>query len=185
LILRKRVLLKKLPFSFRLWQTIAKLSNQEGEMPFDPIKHQMLATRHFDDFEIGERFFAPSRTMSEGVFAAFQAASGDNHPIHYDRAYLKTLGHPDLMAHGYMSLVQAAIGASPLAHEMGRALIGFVDQSSRFLHPVYNGDTLYPAFEINELTRQSTTGILGVSIEIHNQNGVQCVTGNQRYLMRL
>ena len=25
-------------------------------MPFDPIKHQMLATRHFDDFEIGERF---------------------------------------------------------------------------------------------------------------------------------
>ncbi|NCW03665.1 MAG: dehydratase [Rhodobacteraceae bacterium] len=135
-------------------------------MPFDPIKHQMLATRHFDDFEIGERFFAPSRTMSEGVFAAFQAASGDNHPIHYDRAYLKTLGHPDLMAHGYMSLVQAAIG-------------------SRFLHPVYNGDTLYPAFEINELTRQSTTGILGVAIEIHNQDGILCVSGNQRYLMRL
>ena len=78
-------------------------------MPFDPDKHQMLPTRHFDDFRIGERFFAPSRTMSEGVFAAFQAASGDNHPIHYDRTYLKSLGHADLMAHGYMSLIQAAI----------------------------------------------------------------------------
>ncbi|NCX08803.1 MAG: dehydratase [Rhodobacteraceae bacterium] len=154
-------------------------------MPFDPDKHQMLPTRHFDDFQMGERFFAPSRTMSEGVFAAFQAASGDNQPIHYDRTYLKTLGHPDLMAHGYMSLIQAAIGASPLAHEMGRALIGFVDQSSRFLHPVYNGDTLYPAFEINELTPQTTTGILGVAIEIHNQDGILCVSGNQRYLMRL
>ena len=54
-------------------------------MPFDPDKHQMLPTRHFDDFQIGERFFAPSRTMSEGVFAAFQAVSGDNHPVHYDR----------------------------------------------------------------------------------------------------
>jgi acyl dehydratase len=68
---------------------------------------------------------------------------------------------------------------------MGRALVGFVDQSSRFLNPVYNGDTLYPAFEINELTRQNTTGILGVAIEIHNQDGVLCVAANQRYLMRL
>lgn len=68
---------------------------------------------------------------------------------------------------------------------MGRALIGFVDQSSRFLHPVYNGDTLYPAFEINELTRQTTTGVLGVAIEIHNQDGILCVSGNQRSLMRL
>ena len=176
---------EKLPFSSTLWETIAKLWKKEGKLLFDPVKHRMLPTRHFDDFQLGEQFFAPSRTMSEGVFAAFQAASGDNHPIHYDRIYLKTLGHPDLMAHGYMSLIQAAIGASPLAHEMGRALIGFVDQSSRFLHPVYNGDTLYPAFAINELTRQATTGILGVAIDLHNQDGILCVTGNQRYLMRL
>jgi acyl dehydratase len=53
------------------------------------------------------------------------------------------------------------------------------------LHPVYNGDTLYPAFEINELTPKTTTGILGVAIEIHNQDGILCVSGNQRYLMRL
>ena len=29
-------------------------------MPFDPDKHQMLPTRHFDDFQMGERFFALS-----------------------------------------------------------------------------------------------------------------------------
>ena len=88
-------------------------------MPFDPDKHQMLPTRHFDDFQIGERFFAPSRTMSEGVFTAFQAVSGDNHPIHCDRTYLKSLGHPDLMAHGYMSLIQAAIGHRPWPMKWG------------------------------------------------------------------
>jgi hypothetical protein len=84
-LLCKRVRAKKLPFSSTLWQTKAKLSIEEGKMPFDPDKHQMLPTRHFDDFQIGEQFFAPSRTMSEGVFAAFQAVSGDNHPVHYDR----------------------------------------------------------------------------------------------------
>ncbi len=154
-------------------------------MTFDPTQHQMLPPRPFTDFQIGEVFRAPSRTMTEGVFAAFQAASGDNHPIHYDRAYLARLGHRDLLAHGYMTLIQAAIGASPLAHQMAEALVGFIDQSSQFLAPVYLGDTLYPAFEINELTKRQTTGVLGVAVTIHNQDAVLVATGQQRYLMRL
>lgn len=130
-------------------------------------------------------FRAPSRTMTEGVFAAFQAASGDNHPIHYDRAYLQRLGHRDLMAHGYQTLIQAAIGASPLAHEMGEALIGFLEQSSKFLAPVYCGDTLYPSFVVSELKKNTTTGVLTVDISIHNQDGVKVVEGHQSYLMHL
>ncbi|MGB0412111.1 MAG: MaoC family dehydratase, partial [Pikeienuella sp.] len=139
-------------------------------MTFDPKDHKFLPTRSFADFKVGEVFRAPSRTMTEGVFASFQAASGDNHPIHYDREYLARLGHKDLLAHGYQTLIQAAIGASPLAHEMGEALIGFLAQSSRFLAPVYCGDTLYPAFEITALTPSKTTGVMDLSVSIHNQD---------------
>lgn len=149
------------------------------------LSHQMSTSRHFDDFSLGEIYRVPSRTMTEGVFSAFQAASGDNHPIHYNRAYLQELGHPDLLAHGYMSLIQAAIGACPLAHEMGTNLIGFIDQSSRFLGHVYCGDSLYPVFTINEKTRQKTTGILGVKVEIFKQDETLVVDGHQRYLLRL
>ena len=123
--------------------------------------------------------------MTEGVFASFQAASGDNHPIHYDRPYLARLGHRDLMAHGYQTLIQAAIGASPLAHQMGEALIGFLSQSSRFLAPVYCGDTLYPTFEITELRPSRTTGVMTLAVTIHNQEGVLVVEGEQSYLMHL
>jgi len=154
-------------------------------MEFDPTKHQMLPSRPFRDFQLGEVFHAPSRTITEGVFAAFQAASGDNHPIHYDRAYLKRLGHPELYAHGYQTLIQAAIGASPLAHQMGEALIGFLEQSSRFLKPVYCGDTLYPRFTITGLKPSNTTGVMELRIEIHNQKGALVVDGMQKYLMRL
>ncbi len=154
-------------------------------MTFDPTAHSTHNTRAFSDFTPGEVFRAPSRTMTEGVFAAFQAASGDNHPIHYDRAYLKRLGHPDLMAHGYQTLMQAAIGASPLAHQMGEALIGFLEQSSRFLKPVYCGDTLYPSFTITEMTRRTTTGTMTLAITIHNQHGALVIDGHQTYLMRL
>jgi hypothetical protein len=59
---------KKLPFSSTLLQTAAKLSKEEGKMPFDPDKHQMLPTRHFDDFQIGERFFCPLTHDERGRF---------------------------------------------------------------------------------------------------------------------
>jgi len=148
-------------------------------------RHWMVPTRRFDAFRIGEVYRAPSRTMTEGVFAAFQAASGDNHPIHYDREYLAQRGHRDLMAHGYQTLIQAAIGACPLAHEMGDALIGFVSQSSRFLAPVYCGDTLYTRFEITGLTTQTSTGVMTLAVTIENQDGVIVVEGEQQYLLTL
>jgi acyl dehydratase len=154
-------------------------------MSFDPIQHRTHPVRRFADFKLGEVFRAPSRTMTSGIFAAFQAASGDNHPIHYDRAYLERLGHKGLYAHGYMTLIQAAIGASPLAHQMGEALIGFLEQSSRFSAPVYEGDTLYPEFEITALEPGRTTGKMTVAVRIHNQDGVLVCDGEQSYLLRL
>jgi hypothetical protein len=46
---------------------------------FDPRQHRMCPTRWFEDFVVGERFVLPSRSMTDVIFAAFQAASGDNH----------------------------------------------------------------------------------------------------------
>ncbi len=51
---------------------------------FAPALHRRYETRWFEDFAVGEKFILPSRTMTEAIFLAFQAASGDNHPIHYD-----------------------------------------------------------------------------------------------------
>ena len=156
-----------------------------GNDYFNPSEYKTLPERRFDDFEIGEKFFAPSRTMTEGIFTIFQAASGDNQPRHYDRNYLAELGHPDLMAHGFLTLIQAAIGATPLAHSLGKNLIGLIDQSSKFLKPVYCGDTIYPIFEINELSPNKSTGIMGLSIKIYNQNKELVLHGIQRYLVKM
>jgi acyl dehydratase len=51
---------------------------------FDPSAHAVTPQRWFEDFVVGERYVLPSRTITEANFAAFQAVSGDNHPIHYD-----------------------------------------------------------------------------------------------------
>ena len=164
---------------------LALESNLTRNENFDPSQHSIVPLRGFHDFEIGEQFFAPSRTMTEGIFTAFQAASGDNHPIHYDRNYLAEIGHQNLMAHGFMTLIQAAIGASPLAHSLGKNLIGFIDQSSQFLKPVYCRDTIYPVFEINELLPNKSTGVMGLDVKIYKQNKELALQGIQRYLIKI
>src|SRR5205823_6646398 len=79
---------------------------------FDPAQHRMMPEqRWFEDFVLGERFVIPSRTQSSAVFAAFQTASGDTHPIHYDVEYCRARGMPDLLAHGFQTLVHTAPGA--------------------------------------------------------------------------
>ena len=44
---------------------------------FSPETHRFAEPRWFDDLRVGERFFIPSRTMTEALFAAFQLASAE------------------------------------------------------------------------------------------------------------
>ncbi len=83
---------------------------------FDPTAHQMCEQRYFDDFKVGERFVLPSRTMTDALFAAFQLASGDNHPIHYDVEYCRANGMPHMLAHGFQVAIQTAAGAGLFPH---------------------------------------------------------------------
>ena len=155
----------------------------EAEHP--ALDHRYADRRGFEDLAVGETFYIPSRTMTEALFAAFQTASADNHPIHYDREYCRRRGRPDLLAHGFQVLIQTAAGAGTFAHTIGDALLAFLDQSSRFLKPVYAGDTLSCTLTVTALERQRTTGVVTLRSTAHNQRGELCLEGTQRYLLRL
>jgi len=152
--------------------------------PIDPLAHRFCETRWFEDYAVGERFYIPSRTMTDALFAAFQLASGDNHPIHYDRHWCRAHGHRDMLAHGYQVAIQCCAGAGVLPFHMGEALIGFLEQSSRFLAPVYVGDTLYPSLVITGLKPQTTTGVMTVGATVYNHDRVLVMDGEQTYLLR-
>jgi acyl dehydratase len=154
-------------------------------MSFDPEQHRVVPLRGFDDLQLGEIYALPSRTVGDGNFAAFQAVSLDNHPIHYDVEYCRRLGHPAPLAHGLQVLSFTAAGAGLFPHVIGEKLIGFIEVNAKFLKAVYPGDTLYPALTISELTRQRTTGIVAVRATVHNQKRELVLDGVHRYLMRL
>ena len=151
---------------------------------FDPQQYRLCEQRYFDDFVLGERFPLPSRTMTDALFAAFALASGDNHPVHYDVEYCRARGMPHMLAHGYQVLIQTAPGAGLFPHMVEDSLKGFIDQSSRFLQPVYVGDTLYSMLEVVELKAGNSTGVVGLKSTVHNQDGVLVMDGSQRFLLR-
>lgn len=151
---------------------------------FDPRSHRMVESKFFEDLTVGETFYINSRTLGESHFLAFQAASGDNHPIHYDLEYCRAHGHPNLLAHGFQALIQTAPGAGIFPHVIGDSIVGFIEQSSRFLKPLYAGDTVYPLLEIVELIPQRSTGVVVLRSTIHNQRGELILEGTQKYLVR-
>lgn len=144
-----------------------------------------MPQRGFEELRLGERFPLPPRTVTEAHFSLFQALSGDNHPIHYDRVYCRRAGHDDLLAHGFQVLALSAAGAGLFPHVVGEALIGFVEQSCRFLGAVHPGDTLRPELRITELVPQRTTGVVVMRSTIHNQRDELVLEGEHRYLLRL
>ena len=154
------------------------------DLPFDPRQHRMCEPRWFEDFCIGEKFILPSRTMTDALFAAFQLASGDNHPVHYDVEFCRARGLPHMLAHGFQVLAQTCGGAGLFAHYVEDSLKGFIEQSSRFLAMVFVGDTLYVTLEVVELTPGRTTGVLTLKSTVHNQRSELVMDGRQKYLLR-
>ena len=151
---------------------------------FSPADHSFGPSQYFEDLEVGRQFYIPSRTLTDANFSAFQSASGDNHPIHYDVEYCRARGHPELLAHGFQVVIQTVAGAGIFPHVMGDSMIGFIEQSSRFLKPVYSGDTVYPMLTITELKPQRTTGVVTVGSTVHNQRGELVLEGEQKYLIK-
>ena len=146
---------------------------------FDPAEHRMVPQqRWFEDFVVGERFVIPSRTMTSAVFAAFQTASGDTHPVHYDVEYCRSRGMPHLLAHGFQTLVHTAPGAGLFPYLVEESLVGFLEQSRKFLKPVYAGSTIAVRLTCKEKVpqeqREATDiprGIVKWYVDVYDETG--------------
>ncbi len=144
----------------------------------------MDESRFFEDFVVGEEFSIPSKTITESHFLAFVALSGDNHPLHYDIEYCRAHGWPERIAHGYLVAAQTVLGASalaPLVHDSRPVLL---EQSSRFLEPVFVGDTLYPKLSVEELVPKRTAGVVRMRATIRNQRDQLVLDGRHDYLFK-
>lgn len=141
-------------------------------------------TKYFEDFQLGEKFTIPAKTMTDAHFLFFAGMTGDNHPIHYDDEYAKTTRFGKRVAHGLLVASMTATGASSLSPLIEGSIIAFVEQSSRFLKPVLIGDTISPELEVTELIPKTDSGLVRLTTRVRNHRGEIVLEGTHAYLIK-
>ena len=176
----------RLPRHPRCVSSEPAIAQEPAMTEFDPAAHRMVPEqRWFEDFVLGERFVIPSRTMTSAVFAAFQTASGDTHPVHYDVEYLPRPRHAEPACPRLSRrLIHTAPGSGLFPYLVEESLVGFLEQSSRFLKPVFADDTIYPALEVTELVPGRSTGVVSLRSTVFNQRRELVMDGVQKFLLR-
>jgi 3-hydroxybutyryl-CoA dehydratase len=141
------------------------------------------AQRWFDDFKVGDRFESPSKTLTDAHFMFFAGMTGDAHPLHYDDEYARTTRFGRRLAHGLLLTSMTAVGASTLAPVIESSIMAFVEQTTRFRHPAFIGDTIKPRHEVMALERKRSAGLLTLRVTLENQRGETVLEGEHRYLI--
>ena len=99
--------------------------------------------------EIGEKVFWIDRALLK----KYADASGDQNPIHQDEAFAKSVGLPNVIAHGMLTM--ALVGK--FVSDWGGGPVSVKEFSARFVKPV-----IVPAGESADLTVTATiTEIIG------------------------
>ena len=61
-----------------------------------------VVQRWFEDFQVGDRFGSPAKTLTDAHFMFFAGMTGDAHPIHYDDEYARKTRFGRRLAHGLL-----------------------------------------------------------------------------------
>jgi acyl dehydratase len=141
-------------------------------------------TKYFEDFQVGDTFQIPAKTMTDAHFLCFAGLTGDHHPIHYDDEYARTTRFGKRVAHGLLLTALTAVGASTLSSLLEGSIVAFVEQSARFLRPVLIGDTVTPELEVSEVIPKTDVGLLRLTTRVKNQRGETVLEGMHAYLIK-
>ncbi|MEV8634148.1 MaoC family dehydratase [Streptosporangium sp. NPDC051023] len=66
----------------------------------------MAATVKYDDVETGQEIPAADYPVRRVNLVMYAGASGDFNPIHWNERFAKTVGLPDVIAHGMFTMAQ-------------------------------------------------------------------------------
>jgi acyl dehydratase len=126
---------------------------------------------YFEEFQVGQTFTTPGRTISEADIINFAGLSGDFDPLHTDEVYASSTPFGQRVAHGLLGLAIASGLAMASGFLRGTVLAFREIQSWKFTKPVFIGDTISVALEIEDKTPlpRLHCGALVVRVRVKNQ----------------
>jgi acyl dehydratase len=141
---------------------------------------------YFEDFQKGDRFVSPRRTIGISDISLFAGLSGDYNPIHTDAVFGEESQFGERIAHGLLGLsVLTGLMTRTGVFEAGTiALLGI--EEWRFKAPVCDGDTVHVVIDIEDVrpTSDGQRGVLRRRVSLVNQRGEVCQEGVLPLLMK-
>ena len=130
-----------------------------------------MASLTFDDIEVGA-VAEISKTISESDVYLFAGITGDFNPAHLDEQYAATTAFKKRIAHGMLGcgLISAVLGNQLPGH--GTI---YMRQETKFLAPVYFGDTITARVEVIEKRDEKKRVVLRT--QCLNQEGEVVIDG--------
>jgi 3-hydroxybutyryl-CoA dehydratase len=128
---------------------------------------------YFEDYEIGERFASPGRTITETDLVLYSALTGDWWEGHTNIEFAKDAPFGQRIAHGMLTL---CVGTS-LLFRLGDYrwlprffIANYGIEKLRYTAPVMIGDTIWcEARVVEKIEKDEKRGILTFDIRIFNQ----------------
>lgn len=139
----------------------------------------------FEQYTVGQNFRTPGRTITEADIGAYAGLTGDYNPVHTDAVFAAASPFGTRIAHGPFG-IGLAFGLASRLDLIDGTVIALLSVQWEFRAPVRAGDTLHATIEVAETraTKQPNRGILGLSIEMINQDGTVTQAGSCKLLMR-
>jgi acyl dehydratase len=91
-----------------------------------------MAVRTLAETSVGDTIEARTIAVGRDTLVAYAAASGDQNPIHQDEQFARSVGLPDVIAHGMWTMGAAGSVVEEWAGDGGRV----VEFGTRFTKPV-------------------------------------------------
>ncbi|TCM74931.1 MaoC/PaaZ C-terminal domain-containing protein [Rhizobium sp. BK068] len=132
----------------------------------------------FDDFEVGQEWTTPRRTITETDIVMFAALTGDHNPVHTDELYARSTPFGARILHGPAVFAIITGLEFRLGIKEGTA-IAFLGMTWDLKAPVKMGDTIHVYQRVEGVRRTSNParGIVNFWLEVRNQRGEVCQQG--------
>lgn len=141
---------------------------------------------YWEEWEIGNEYISPSRTVTETDIINFAGVSGDYNPLHMDEEYCKKTQFGTRIAHGPL-VYSIAAGLLFQLHLYDDTLIAFLGfDSLKFTKHVIAGDTI--TAKINVIEKRETSrpdrGVMKRSLKVFNQRDEMVQDAVQAFLLK-
>lgn len=140
---------------------------------------------YYEEFEIGQVYKTPSRTVTEADIVIFAGLSGDYNPLHVDETYAAQTPFGKRVAHGLIGL-SIVTGLSARTGLFDGTTLAMMEMNWRYVAPIFPGDTVHADMSVSSKKKTSKPGcgIVVRDIKLINQDGTVVQEGAFTVMVR-